>query len=185
MEIIVWPMKRADAKNRERKAVFMKYAWIAAALAALDQGIKQNIEEQEDQSLPRDLPCAKGWIRLHKNHNAGFPFGFLKSKPQMVQTIPLMMTSALAGALAALYDRRDGAAGILERFGLAVALGGAISNTWDRMVRGYVVDYFSVQWKGLKRVVFNLGDIFIFLGAVIVLIGRGLAGLKESRGDLG
>lgn len=86
----------------------MKYTWIVLALAGLDQGIKQNIEDQEDQTLPRDLPCAKGWIRLHKNHNAGFPFGVMKNRPQLVQTIPLMMTSALAGALAALSGRREG-----------------------------------------------------------------------------
>ena len=66
----------------------MKYTWIVLALAGLDQGIKQNIEDQEDQTLPRDLPCAKGWIRLHKNHNAGFPFGVMKNRPQLVQTIP-------------------------------------------------------------------------------------------------
>ena len=98
----------------------MKYTWIVLALAGLDQGIKQNIEDQEDQTLPRDLPCAKGWIRLHKNHNAGFPFGVMKNRPQLVQTIPLMMTSALAGALAALSGRREGLA---EKLGLAVALG--------------------------------------------------------------
>ena len=34
----------------------MKYTWIVLALAGLDQGIKQNIEDQEDQTLPRDLP---------------------------------------------------------------------------------------------------------------------------------
>ena len=95
----------------------MKYTWIVLALAGLDQGIKQNIEDQEDQTLPRDLPCAKGWIRLHKNHNAGFPFGVMKNRPQLVQTIPLMMTSALAGALAALSGRREGLA---EKLGLAM-----------------------------------------------------------------
>ena len=159
----------------------MTYFWIAAALGGLDQMVKQNIEEQEAGELPRDLPCAKGWIRLHKSHNSGFPFGVLKDKPQLVRNIPLMMTSALAGALGALSGRRDGAVGILERLGLSLALRGAVSNTWDRMVRGYVVDYFSIQWKGLKKVIFNLGDLFIFLGAAAFLLSQGLKSLKERR----
>ena len=158
----------------------MTYFWIATALGGLDQMVKQNIEEQEAGELPRDLPCAKGWIRLHKSHNSGFPFGVLKDKPQLVRNIPLMMTSALAGALGALCGRRDGAVGILERLGLSLALGGAVSNTWDRMVRGYVVDYFSIQWKGLKKVIFNLGDLFIFLGAGAFLLSQGLKSLKET-----
>ena len=156
----------------------MKYTWIVLALAGLDQGIKQNIEDQEDQTLPRDLPCAKGWIRLHKNHNAGFPFGVMKNRPQLVQTIPLMMTSALAGALAALSGRREGLA---EKLGLAVALGGAVSNTWDRMVRGYVVDYFSINLGRLKKVIFNLGDVFILLGGGVLLLHEALESAAEWR----
>lgn len=158
----------------------MKYLWIAAVLGGLDQAVKQNIEEQGAEELPRDLSWARGRIRLHRNHNTGFPFGFLKERPQLVKTIPLMMTSALAGALAALCGRKDGIGGILERLGLAVALGGAVSNTWDRMVRGYVVDYFSIQWKGLKKVVFNLGDIFIFLGTVMILAVQMIRGLGKE-----
>ena len=88
-----------------------------------------------------------------------------------------MMTSALAGALAALSGRREGLA---EKLGLAVALGGAVSNTWDRMVRGYVVDYFSIRWKGLKKVVFNLGDFFIFLGALMILAGQMVREFREK-----
>ena len=84
----------------------MTYFWIATALGGLDQMVKQNIEEQEAGELPRDLPCAKGWIRLHKSHNSGFPFGVLKDKPQLVRNIPLMMTSALAGALVWFFSSR-------------------------------------------------------------------------------
>ena len=54
------------------------YGWLIGGLTALDLGIKQVIEDQEDETFPRDLPCAKGWIRLYKNHNSGFPFGVLK-----------------------------------------------------------------------------------------------------------
>ena len=43
-------------------------------------------------------------------------------------------------------------------------------NLYDRMKRGYVVDYFSIQFKKLKKIVLNIGDICIFLGAGILLI---------------
>lgn len=156
----------------------MIYGWLIGGLAALDLGVKQVIEDQEDATFPRDLPCAKGWIRLYKNHNFGFPFGFLEKRPQLVKYVPLMVVSALTGALAALMDRRDS---LLEKWGLAIAIGGAISNIYDRIVRGYVVDYFSIQWKGLKKVVFNLGDIFIFLGAVLVVADQVIKSLKAPK----
>ena len=57
-------------------------------------------------------------------------------------------------------------------FGRSAILGGAISNLYDRLVKGYVVDYFSIEFKRLKKVIFNLGDIFVFLGSLVFLIGE-------------
>ena len=153
------------------------YGWLIGGLAALDLGIKQVVEDQEDETFPRDLPCAKGWIKLYRNHNSGFPFGFMTQRPELVRGIPLMVVSALTGALAALLDRRDS---LVEKIGLAVTIGGAISNLYDRIFRGYVVDYFSIQWKGLKNVVFNLGDIFIFLGSLLIVVSQAVKSLKGS-----
>ena len=59
-----------------------------------------------------------------------------------------------------------------------MTIGGALSNLYDRVFRGYVVDYFSVQWKGLKKVVFNLGDMFIFLGAMMIAGAQVVRSLK-------
>ena len=60
---------------------------------------------------------------------------------------------------------------ILEKLALTLTLAGGVSNLYDRMKRGYVVDYFSFQWKALKKVVFNLGDLFIFAGAFLMAAG--------------
>lgn len=58
----------------------------------------------------------------------------------------------------------------LEKFALSLCLAGAISNVSDRFIRGQVVDYFTINYKRLKRVVFNLADIFIFLGSAILIV---------------
>ena len=50
----------------------MIYGWIIGGLAALDLGVKSVVEGQEDETFPRELPSAKGLIKLHKNHNSGF-----------------------------------------------------------------------------------------------------------------
>ena len=78
------------------------YGWLIGGLTALDLGIKQVIEDQEDETFPRDLPCAKGWIRLYKNHNSGFPFGVLKQKPELVKGIPRLKSGTIPAYIAAL-----------------------------------------------------------------------------------
>ena len=155
----------------------MIYGWIIGGLAALDLGIKSVIESEEDDTFPRDLPSAKGLIKVHKNHNAGFPFGFMKERPELVKGIPLMVISAMAGALCALLQDKGKTA---QKAGIAIIIGGALSNLYDRVVRGYVVDYFSIEWKRLKDVIFNLGDFFVFAGSLIYVLSELLYDMRSG-----
>lgn len=153
----------------------MIYGWIIGGLAALDLGIKSVVENQEDDTFPRELPSSKGLIKLHKNHNAGFPFGFMKERPELVKGIPIMVVSALAGALCALLQDKGKTA---QKAGIAMVIGGALSNLYDRVVRGYVVDYFTIEKEPLKKVVFNLGDMFVFLGSAVIVLEQAVREMK-------
>ena len=153
----------------------MLYTGIIAALSSLDLGIKWLIEQEKPEEFPKPLPHAKGKILLYRNHNAGFPFGFLEQHGELVRMLPLAVISGLAGFLTAILPQKDKK---VQKLGIAIILGGAISNLYDRVVRRYVVDYFSIQCGKLKGVVFNLGDIFVFLGSGI-LFGEEI--IKEIR----
>ena len=63
----------------------------------------------------------------------------------------------------------------LLRVGLSLLLGGGFSNTYDRLKRKYVVDYvsFNVKWKGLRKIVFNVSDFCIMIGALLIALGAG------------
>ena len=127
----------------------MKYLiWLVGGIAALDQGMKSEIEQETDGEFPRDLPGAKGRIRIHRNHNYGFPFGFLKEKPQLVTAVPLAVSSAVAGALSMLLVRKG--CGI-QKVGLSMVLGGALSNLYDRFKRDMWWTIFHFHYQGLRR----------------------------------
>ena len=111
-------------------------------LTVADLAVKNEIERQDDAAFPREMKGSKGWIKLYKNHNAGFSFGFLKGS-RLVELVPLCITSGLAGAWAYIMGVRGRAA---EKFALTLVLAGGLSNLLDRMSRGYVVDYFAIQW---------------------------------------
>ncbi|MDE7232762.1 MAG: signal peptidase II, partial [Lachnospiraceae bacterium] len=63
--------------------------------------------------------------------------------------------------------------------GLALLLGGAYSNTYDRLTRRYVVDYvsFPVKNQRFRRIVFNLSDFCILIGALLMTF----AGMWEKK----
>ena len=150
----------------------MAYVVIIGVLAALDLGFKWLIERQEPGAFPRPLKHTNEKIWLHCNHNAGFPFGFLEKYGEVVRTVPLIIISGLGGVLCYLIPKRRHTA---EKTALAVLLGGALSNLYDRYARRYVVDYLNVRAGALEKVVFNLGDLFVFLGAGALLIIKGIS----------
>lgn len=137
-------------------------------LTILDQACKNRIEAQKDETFPRDPEVSEGRIKLYKNHNPGFSFGFLKGS-KAVETVPLCLNSALVGAWTYLMRTRGR---FLEKAAITLILSGGLSNLHDRFSRGYVVDYFSIQWKALKKVVLNIGDVCIILGSVLLIAGQ-------------
>lgn len=140
---------------------------VAAAVFAADQYFKEKIDEQPEEGFPRELKRSKGKIVLHHNRNSGFSYGFLQNKQGIIHMVTASVTSAVAGAFAYLQLKKKGLA---SRFGFAILSGGALSNLCDRLRKGYVVDYFSLNIKGIDKTVFNIGDFGIIGGTVIALL---------------
>lgn len=57
-----------------------------------------------------------------------------------------------------------------EPIALALILGGAIGNLWDRILLGYVRDFISVYYGSWHFPVFNVADMAISIGAAMLVI---------------
>ena len=90
--------------------------------------------------------------------------------------VPIITASAVGGILFWLLQRKGHR---MEKLGFSLTLAGALSNIYDRITRHYVVDYFSVNWGKFKKVIFNLGDLFIFLGGTIIFLHEVWESLRE------
>lgn len=145
----------------------MGFLGFMMGLFGLDIFFKGKTESEETKEFPRDMEGTNGKIRLYRNHNDGFCFGFMKDNTEIVKMIPIIFTSAAAGILMWLLPKRGET---VQKLGYTMIVAGAASNLYDRLVRGYVVDYFSIQFGFLKKVVLNIGDLCIFMGALIVTV---------------
>ena len=146
------------------------YILLVALVAGSDQWIKKRIEESNMEQ--RERKYLGNRILIRKHHNRGVVLNVGSGKRPLVAALSLALTVVVfAGFLVSLGQRGNG----LLRTGLSLLLGGAFSNTYDRLQRKYVVDYlsFGVKWQGLRRVVFNLADFGIILGALIAVLGTG------------
>lgn len=111
-------------------------------------------------------------VILTKYHNRGAALNAGEKRPEIIKWISVALT-ILATVL---FLCSFGLAGKrLMKFGLSLLLGGAFSNTCDRLKRGYVVDYFrlNVPVKRIRNLIFNVSDFCIMLGALFVVLGEG------------
>ena len=106
-------------------------------------------------------------ITIKKSVNKGLIMNSLEEKPRWV----LSWVSAMFGMTADIYLLTLGKKNRkIKRLGLALMVGAAASNLYDRIKKGGVTDYFVI--KGVPKIIFNLSDIVIILGAVISVIGE-------------
>lgn len=141
---------------------------IILAVFVTDLIIKNRMEKSKN--LPRE--ACKGRVLLQRYHNYGMALNFAEGKQKFVAAVSLALTFFVFGMLIAGFGKKGNA---LLKVSLSVLLGGAFSNTYDRLKRGYVVDYvsFPTKWRWFSGIVFNISDFCIMAGALFAcLTGR-------------
>lgn len=148
----------------------MIYIPVIIILFIVDYFCKKYVEEHLEEK--KKYPVLKGKIIFSKYHNKGATLNFMEKYTKAV-TVVSAIVIMIIGAVFCLVLREKG--NEIVKAGLALILGGGFSNTYDRIKKGYVVDYlqFGVKWHPLRRVVFNISDFFIMIGAVLVTLGTG------------
>lgn len=145
----------------------MIYIIIVVAIFIIDFKIKKRIEEKEKIGDSREILGGK--ILIRKFHNKGAMLSFLETRQKLVKSASLILTLGLSVFYIALLFKK-GYHGF--KLALSFILGGALSNVFDRVTKNYVVDYFSfnTEIKKIRRIIFNISDIFIFVGSFLVLV---------------
>ena len=136
----------------------MKYLAVILGIFGLETGIKNYIERNKEEGS-QDLKCG-GALIIRRHHNRG---AFLNAGQERQRAV-MIISVLLAALLTVLY---------VITLGHALLLGGAYTNTYDRVARKYVVDYvsFNVPFRWLRRIIFNIGDFCIMIGALMSVLG--------------
>lgn len=133
---------------------------------ACGDGIIKKIAEKKLAEKPPKRICG-GKIILNLLHNDGAALGVLRKEPKLLLALNSAMIGVAAGELLASSQKERS----VFRLGMTLALGGGLSNLADRIRRGYVTDYFSLdfgeRFAKLKKIVFNLSDLCVFGGCIL------------------
>lgn len=126
--------------------------------------IKANTE------LVYDMPVeVLPFFNLTLLHNTGAAFSFLAGQDGWQRWFFIGISSAVSLALMVWLLRLRGEK-VLLAASLALILGGALGNLWDRITLGYVIDFISLHYQGWFFPAFNIADSAITLGAGLMIL---------------
>lgn len=142
-------------------------AALAVGIFVLDLLLKNKIEENLEEGETK--PFYKGRLLIRKYHNRGAFLDMGEKKQGAVALLSLLLTLFMTVVFLTTFSFRGNST---LKAGLAFLLGGAYSNTYDRLTRKYVVDYvsFPVKNKRFRRIVFNISDFCILIGAMLMTL---------------
>ena len=97
--------------------------------------------------------------------NPGVAFGWF---PEW--RLPPILMAVVMIAIISYYSFQLSPREKLTRWALALLVGGAIGNLYDRVVYGYVVDFFLFHFNSFDFPVFNVADVAIDCGVILLFI---------------
>lgn len=103
------------------------------------------------------------FFKLSYVENTGVAFGMFRGNNSFFIVFSIVLVTALL-----IFRRRLAGSSKAARAGIALVLGGALGNLYDRLAYGFVVDFFDLSFF---PAVFNTADSAITIGAVLMAIG--------------
>ncbi len=164
----------------------MNYYLISVALIVLDQWSKRYMSSLLELCVPGNchsieiLPV----FQLTLLHNRGAAFSFLDDAGGW-QRYFLVSVSCIVSAYIAYWLSRVYKTEKTLALGLALILGGALGNLYDRAFVGYVVDFLVVHWQDSYFPAFNVADSAITVGAGLMILDMFLRRDQQAEKEVG
>jgi signal peptidase II len=141
---------------------------LAILVVLLDQWTKRLVAARI--AMYTHIQIIPGFFRITHTENTGAAFSLFADSPSHWKTALLITFSMVAMIIVSVLLWRQARALTITGIALALILGGAVGNLWDRVASGRVVDFLLFYVKQYQWPVFNLADSAIVIGAALLVI---------------
>ena len=164
------PANSGNMPERERTPagryrVTLAWVLLGVVIAFADQGTKVLFGTL---LAPGEVRPVTGFFNLVLVFNRGAAFSLLADAPGWQRELFAGLAVAASALIVVLLARHS--ADRLFCAGLALILGGALGNLWDRIALGHVVDFLDFHAWGYHWPAFNLADSAITVGAALLIL---------------
>lgn len=154
----------------------LRWLWLTALIIVLDQvsklWVSASLELFERVEV---LP----FLNIVLVYNPGAAFSFLSEASGWQRWFFTGLALAVSIVIL-IWLARLARAERLPAIGLALVLGGALGNVWDRLQHGHVIDFIDVYVRNWHWPAFNVADSAISVG-VVLLIYDALVGHRKAK----
>jgi signal peptidase II len=151
---------------------------ISALIFLLDRVTK--IAVRNRVGFMDNIPVIPGFFSIVHSENPGAAFGMFADSTSPLRPFFLVVLSLVVMGFISMMLLKPGlSAGWPMRIGLALVLGGAMGNVFDRVLAGTVTDFLEFYFGSYTFAAFNVADSAISVGAVLLLIDMWLGARRE------
>lgn len=98
--------------------------------------------------------------------NTGIGFGLFSTNSSLIYSlISILISFVVIFLLYLMLSSKK-----FDKFALAILIGGAVGNLYDRISYNAVPDFIDIHYKNYHWFTFNFADIFISLGIIFILL---------------
>lgn len=150
--------------SKQRSAAI--WLWLAVAVLVLDIATKQLAEMLLVYAQPVEILPVLNFTLLY---NPGAAFSFLADQSGWQRWFFTAIKLVVSVMLIVWIIRLPRTLRWLPA-ALALILGGALGNLFDRVLFGHVIDFISVHWQNAYFPAFNIADSAITIGAMMMVV---------------
>jgi signal peptidase II len=161
--------------TEQRSAII--WLWLAALIFILDIATKQIAEAFLNYGDPVYLLPILDFTLLY---NKGAAFSFLANEGGWQRWF-FTVISLVVSVVLIVWLKKLPRTQLWLPIALALILGGALGNLFDRVMFGHVIDFISVHWDRAYFPAFNIADSAITVGAIMMAIDVVLEGKREAQ----
>ena len=151
----------------------LRWLWLSVLVVVADQFSKHLMLAS---FRPGEVLHLTFFMSLVLAFNPGAAFSFLAGADGWQRWLFAVIAMAACGVMLWLL-RRGGSR--LFVAALALIIGGALGNLYDRLTLGHVVDFLSFHYRGWYYPAFNVADSAITIGALLLIADS----FRHRRGD--
>ena len=152
--------------------------FLILSIFCLDRISKIYVINFHEKNYGSDLYNSK-FLNISLIWNEGIAFGLFSFSDKFFYHILSFLIGIVILIILVILNKSEG----LKKYSLLMILGGALGNFYDRIFFEAVPDFIDLHIENFHWFIFNVSDIFISLGVILMIILEIISNKKESLNE--